>query len=124
MTITYLNRNDIADNSAPDWHQKLGSVGIAFPDVEVAVKTDDGHIKHHDASGEVVVRGDIVMAGYWRQPEATETAIQDGWLHTGDIGQLSSDGYLTLLDRSKDLIISGGSNIYPREVEEILLTHP
>ena len=124
MTITYLNRNDIADNSAPDWRQKLGSVGIAFPDVEVAVKTDDGHIKHHDASGEVVVRGDIVMAGYWRQPEATETAIQDGWLHTGDIGQLSSDGYLTLLDRSKDLIISGGSNIYPREVEEILLTHP
>ena len=124
MTITYLNRNDIAEKTAPDWRHKLGSVGVAFPDVEVAVKSEDGQIKHRDANGEVVVRGDIVMAGYWRQPEATETAIQDGWLHTGDIGQLSSDGYLTLLDRSKDLIISGGSNIYPREVEEILLTHP
>jgi long-chain acyl-CoA synthetase len=72
----------------------------------------------------VCVRGDIVMQGYWRQPEATAAAIRDGWLYTGDIGRLDEEGYLTLLDRSKDLIISGGSNIYPREVEEVLLSHP
>jgi long-chain acyl-CoA synthetase len=72
----------------------------------------------------VVVRGDVVMQGYWRNPEASRAALQDGWLRTGDIGALGSDGYLTLMDRSKDVIISGGSNIYPREVEEILLRDP
>jgi long-chain acyl-CoA synthetase len=64
------------------------------------------------------------MAGYWRNPEATAAALRDGWLWTGDVGRLDEDGFLTLKDRSKDLIISGGSNIYPREVEEVLLTHP
>jgi len=70
------------------------------------------------------VRGDTVMAGYWRNPEATAAALRDGWLWTGDIGALDGDGFLTLKDRSKDLVISGGSNIYPREVEEVLLTAP
>jgi acyl-CoA synthetase (AMP-forming)/AMP-acid ligase II len=74
-------------------------------------------------SGQVVVRGDVVMVGYWNQPDATSEALRDGWLHTGDIGSLDDHGYLTLLDRSKDLIISGGMNIYPREVEEALLRH-
>jgi acyl-CoA synthetase (AMP-forming)/AMP-acid ligase II len=74
--------------------------------------------------GEVVVKGDSVMAGYWRNPEATAAAVRDGWLFTGDVGCLDADGFLTLKDRSKDLIISGGSNIYPREVEEVLLTAP
>ena len=74
--------------------------------------------------GEVLVRGDTVMAGYWRNPEATAAALRDGWLFTGDVGSLDADGFLTLKDRSKDLIISGGSNIYPREVEEVLLTAP
>jgi long-chain acyl-CoA synthetase len=64
------------------------------------------------------------MAGYWNQPAATARAIRDGWLHTGDIGALDAEGFLTLMDRSKDLVISGGNNIYPREVEEVLLTHP
>ena len=64
------------------------------------------------------------MTGYWNNPEATAAALRGGWLHTGDIGAFDEDGYLTLKDRSKDLIISGGSNIYPREVEEVLLTHP
>jgi long-chain acyl-CoA synthetase len=72
--------------------------------------------------GEVLVRGDSVMAGYWRNPEATAAAIRDGWLFTGDVGSVDDEGFLTLKDRSKDLIISGGSNIYPREVEEVLLT--
>ena len=74
--------------------------------------------------GEVTVRGGVVMAGYWEQPEATAESLRGGWLHTGDIGAFDEDGYLTLRDRSKDLIISGGMNIYPREVEEALLQHP
>ena len=72
----------------------------------------------------MLVRGDSVMAGYWRNPEATAAALRDGWLWTGDVGALDADGFLTLKDRSKDLLISGGSNIYPREVEEVLLTAP
>ena len=72
----------------------------------------------------MVVRGEAVMAGYWRNPEATAQALRDGWLWTGDMGAMDADGYLTLKDRSKDVIISGGSNIYPREVEEVLLRHP
>jgi long-chain acyl-CoA synthetase len=74
------------------------------------------------AIGEVLIKGDSVMAGYWRNPDATASAIRDGWLFTGDVGCLDADGFLTLKDRSKDLIISGGSNINPREVEEVLLT--
>ena len=72
----------------------------------------------------MVVRGDVVMAGYWKQPDATAETLRGGWLHTGDVGSFDADGYLTLRDRSKDLIISGGMNIYPREVEEALLRHP
>jgi long-chain acyl-CoA synthetase len=72
----------------------------------------------------VLVRGDTVMRGYWRDSEATASALRGGWLHTGDLGVFDHDGFLTLKDRSKDLIISGGSNIYPREVEEVLLRHP
>ncbi len=74
--------------------------------------------------GEVLVRGDTVMAGYWRDAHATAAALRDGWLFTGDMGALDADGFLTLKDRSKDMIISGGSNIYPREVEEVLLLAP
>src|SRR5690606_34967367 len=74
--------------------------------------------------GEVLIKGDSVMAGYWRNPDATAATIRDGWLWTGDMGALDEDGFLTLKDRSKDLIISGGSNIYPREVEEVLLEAP
>jgi long-chain acyl-CoA synthetase len=70
------------------------------------------------------VRSELVMAGYWRDPEATAKTIRNGWLQTGDVGRLDADGYLSLLDRSKDMVISGGTNIYPREVEEALLTHP
>src|SRR5690606_322994 len=74
--------------------------------------------------GEVLVKGDTVMAGYWNMPEATEQTLRNGFLHTGDLGVMDRDGFLTLKDRSKDLIISGGMNIYPREVEEALLVHP
>ena len=74
--------------------------------------------------GEVFVSGDVVMQGYWQNPSASAQALRQGWLHTGDMGCLDEEGFLTLKDRSKDLIISGGSNIYPREVEEVLLLHP
>ena len=74
--------------------------------------------------GEILVRGDVVMTGYWHNETATAVTLRGGWLHTGDMGAFDEDGYLTLKDRSKDVIISGGSNIYPREIEEILLTHP
>jgi long-chain acyl-CoA synthetase len=74
--------------------------------------------------GEICVRGDTVMRGYLNNPEATVKTLAGGWLHTGDLGRLDPHGYLTLVDRSKDLVISGGSNIYPREVEEVLLRHP
>jgi long-chain acyl-CoA synthetase len=74
--------------------------------------------------GEVCVRGDTVMCGYWGLPEASAQALRGGWLHTGDLGALDAQGFLTLLDRAKDLVISGGSNIYPREIEDVLLEHP
>ncbi|MDX1710678.1 MAG: AMP-binding protein, partial [Rhodovibrionaceae bacterium] len=74
--------------------------------------------------GEVLVRGEQVMLGYWNRDDATAETLRDGWLHTGDVGVLDEEGFLTLKDRSKDVIISGGTNIYPREVEEVLLTHP
>jgi acyl-CoA synthetase (AMP-forming)/AMP-acid ligase II len=74
--------------------------------------------------GEIVTRSDCVMEGYWDNPEATAETLRGGWLHTGDLGSFDEDGFLTLRDRSKDMIISGGSNIYPREIEEVLLRHP
>lgn len=124
MTISCLSRNDIAAYYKAGDDNALASVGSAFSQVDLGVKDGEGVIHQKNAIGEVVVRGDIVMAGYWQNEEATAEAIKDGWLHTGDIGQINQAGVLTLMDRSKDLIISGGSNIYPREVEEILLTHP
>jgi acyl-CoA synthetase (AMP-forming)/AMP-acid ligase II len=124
MTITALSREDHADRNHPRWRDRLQSVGVARTDVEVGVVDDDNRHLPAGEVGEVVVRGDVVMAGYWKQPDATAEALREGWLHTGDVGSFDPDGYLTLRDRSKDLIISGGMNIYPREVEEALLRHP
>ncbi|AHB04141.1 AMP-dependent synthetase [Pandoraea pnomenusa] len=121
MTITVLPREAIAASEHPRWASRLASVGHAHAMVEVVVVDDDGEPVAAGTPGEVVVRGDVVMQGYWRNPEATAKTLRDGWLWTGDIGVLDDDGYLTLKDRSKDVIISGGTNIYPREVEEVLL---
>ena len=123
MTITALSKADHADRDHPRWRDRLQSVGVARTDVEVRVVDDDDRDLPAGEIGEIVVRGDVVMAGYWNQPEATAEALRGGWLHTGDVGSFDADGYLTLRDRSKDLIISGGMNIYPREVEEALLHH-
>jgi acyl-CoA synthetase (AMP-forming)/AMP-acid ligase II len=124
MTITTLSRAHHADHDDPRWLEHMQSVGIARTDVEVRVVGEDDVELTTGEIGEVVVRGDVVMPGYWNQPEATAEALRGGWLHTGDLGSFDAEGFLTLRDRSKDLIISGGMNIYPREVEEALLRHP
>jgi long-chain acyl-CoA synthetase len=124
MSITALSRGDVTDRSHPDWRARLGSVGRAQAVVEVMIGDAAGQPLPHGAVGEIMVKGATVMPGYWRNSEASAKAIRNGWLSTGDMGALDAAGYLTLHDRSKDMIISGGSNIYPREVEEALLTHP
>ncbi len=124
MAITALSRADIADRSHPDWAARLGSVGQAQSLVEVAIGDAQARPLPRGSTGEIMVRGAPVMPGYWRNEAATAKTLIDGWLLTGDIGRLDADGYLTLVDRSKDVIISGGTNIYPREIEEVLLTHP
>ena len=123
MTITALSKAEHADRSDPNWNERLQSVGTARTDVEVRVVDEEGREVPRGEIGEIVVRGEVVMAGYWNNPDATAEAIRDGWLYTGDMGTFDENGYLTLRDRSKDLIISGGMNIYPREVEEVLLRH-
>jgi long-chain acyl-CoA synthetase len=124
MTITVLSRADIADRRHPRWRERLGSAGRPFSCVEVAIANEQGLAFPQDVPGEILVRGETVMAGYWQNEAASAVALADGYLHTGDVGVFDAEGYLHLKDRSKDLIISGGSNVYPREVEEVLLRHP
>jgi acyl-CoA synthetase (AMP-forming)/AMP-acid ligase II len=123
MTITALARQHLADREHPRYLERIVSVGVAQSVVEVVVADADGQPLPAGVAGEVLVRGETVMQGYWRNPEASAATLRDGWLYTGDVGVLDDDGFLTLKDRSKDVIISGGSNIYPREVEEVLLQH-
>ena len=124
MCITALDKAMHADTGHPRYRERLASVGTAQSVVEVVVADADDRPLPPGEPGEVLVRGDSVMRGYWQDPDATAATLRGGWLHTGDVGVLDADGFLTLRDRSKDLIISGGSNIYPREVEEVLLQHP
>lgn len=124
MTITVLTAAEHMDDHDGRRLERLGSVGRAQVGVEVAVLGDDDRPVESGTIGEVCVRGETVMAGYLHNPQATAEVLRGGWLHTGDLGRFDAVGYLTLVDRSKDLIISGGSNIYPREVEEVLLLHP
>jgi len=107
-----------------DGIRKVGSVGPQLPGVEVAIFDEADRILPVDAVGEIVVRGDNVMIGYLNQPEATAEVMTGGWYHTGDIGSIDTDGYIFILDRKKDMIITAGLNVYPREIEEVLLTHP
>jgi long-chain acyl-CoA synthetase len=123
MTITALNKRHHADHGHPRHLARLASVGVPQSTVEVTVRDEEGRGLPPGAVGEVCVRGDVVMSGYWKNPAATASALRDGWLWTGDLAAFDEDGFLTLKDRSKDLIVSGGSNIYPREVEEVLLRH-
>ena len=123
MTITYLSKRMHEQISHPKYSERMSSVGIPRTDVEVAVVEETGQLAADNQPGEIIVRGDVVMKGYWENPKATAAALKDGWLYTGDVGVIDADGFLTLKDRTKDMIISGGSNIYPREVEEVLLRH-
>ena len=123
MTITVLPKRDMADRDHPRWRERLGSCGTPFAGVGAMVADSSDKPLPTGETGEILARGDVVMAGYWRNEEASAVTLRGGWLHTGDVGAFDAEGYLHLKDRSKDLIISGGSNIYPREVEEVLLTH-
>lgn len=114
MTITALTKSLHADRQRPRWREIVSSVGLPRTDVDVRVFDAEDRELPAGEVGEVVCRGDVVMAGYWQNPQATAETMRNGWLHTGDMGCFDDEGFLTLKDRSKDLVISGGSNIYPR----------
>jgi acyl-CoA synthetase (AMP-forming)/AMP-acid ligase II len=124
MTISYLRREEHITHGDPSAEQRLASAGIPRTDVEVRIIDDDDREVAAGVIGEIAARGSVVMAGYWNRPDVTAETLRGGWLHTGDIGMMDEQGYLYLLDRKKDMIISGGNNIYPREIEEVLLKHP
>ena len=123
ITITGLSTTAHAELLAAD-DDRIGSAGTIRTDVEArVVDAQDNELPPGEA-GEIVARGEVVMRGYWNNPEASAEALRGGWLHTGDIGMFDERGYLFLLDRAKDMIISGGNNVYPREVEEVIIQHP
>ncbi|WP_040786233.1 class I adenylate-forming enzyme family protein [Nocardia pneumoniae] len=120
-----LSEGTCASASNPlDGVRKPGTVGIALPGQEIAIVDSDGAFVTDGSAGEVVIKGPTVMRGYLGRPEETAKVIVDGWLHTGDIGRIDADGYLTLVDRIKDMIIRGGENISPKEIESAIYTHP
>ncbi len=108
----------------PDRERKPGSIGVPIGGTEMRAVDDDGNDVPQGEPGEVVIRGPFVMSGYWNRDEATESVMRDGWFHTGDIATIDEDGYFFIVDRKKDLIIRGGYNVYPREIEEVLYAHP
>ncbi|MDP7395821.1 MAG: flavodoxin-dependent (E)-4-hydroxy-3-methylbut-2-enyl-diphosphate synthase, partial [Lentisphaeria bacterium] len=124
MTITYLSHEDHVLDGTPEQMKRLGSAGYARTGVEVGVVDAHDTLLPPGQMGEIVTRSDLVMKGYWNNPQATAETLRNGWLHTGDVGYLDERGYLFLMDRSKDMIISGGENIYPREIEEAIIQHP
>ena len=131
MTITAMGKALHADATHPQYQRRLASVGLPQAGIEIRVAaTGDRESAGENILalptgeiGEVLVRGDTVMRGYWNNPAASAETLRGGWLHSGDVGSIDEEGFLTLRDRSKDVIISGGSNVYPREVEEVLLRH-
>jgi long-chain acyl-CoA synthetase len=108
----------------PNGPRKVGTIGVALPGVEMRIFDDQDREMPVNEVGEIVVRGENVMLGYHNQPEATAEAMRSGWYHTGDLGRVDGDGYFTIVDRKKDMLIVGGLNVYPREIEELLYTHP
>ena len=124
MTITYLSQADHVLEGTPQQMGRLASAGMQRTDVEVTIFNEEDKELPPGQVGEIVTRSDLVMKGYWRNPEATSETLRNGWLHTGDVGYMDDQGYLFIMDRSKDMIISGGENLYPREIEEVIIKHP
>jgi long-chain acyl-CoA synthetase len=114
----------VASFNPGDRERKPGSIGVPIEGVEMKVIDDAGDDVPHGDVGEIVIRGHNLMKGYWNRPDATDEAIRDGWFHTGDLARVDEDGYFFIVDRKKDVIIRGGYNVYPRELEEILYQHP
>ncbi len=114
----------VASFNVPDRERKPGTIGVAIPGCEMRCVDLDGREVPVGQVGEIAIRGDNVMKGYWGKPEATAEAIPDGWFRTGDLATMDDEGYFTIVDRKKDMILRGGMNVYPREVEELLYTHP
>ena len=108
----------------PDRERRLASVGREYPGVRVWVVDENDQIQPAGQIGEVVTRSDLVMKGYWNSSSLTADIMRNGWLHTGDMGRYDKDGYVYIVDRKKDMIITGGENVYPREVEETMYAHP
>ncbi|WCB92587.1 Long-chain-fatty-acid--CoA ligase [Baekduia alba] len=114
----------VASFNHPDKERKPGSIGTPIAGVEMKVVDEDGKDLPTGDVGEIVIKGHNVMKGYWNKPEATAEAIKDGWFHSGDLAKVDDDGYFFIVDRKKDMIIRGGYNVYPREIEEVLYEHP
>ncbi|GAC1538479.1 MAG: long-chain fatty acid--CoA ligase [Acidimicrobiales bacterium] len=114
----------VASFNHPDKERKPGSIGTPIAGVKMKIMDDQGNDLGVGEVGEIVIQGPNVMKGYWQLPEATDAAIVDGWFHSGDLGKTDDDGYFFIVDRKKDMIIRGGYNIYPREIEEVLYEHP
>jgi len=124
MTISYLRKEEHLIEGTEERMKHLTSAGIPRTDVEVKIVNDKDEELPPGQMGEIVVRGEVVMKGYWRNPQATAETLRGGWLHTGDLGIMDEKGYVYILDRAKDMIISGGENIYSREIEDVILRHP
>jgi long-chain acyl-CoA synthetase len=114
----------VATFNQADLPRKVGSIGLPVFGTELRIVDADGNDVPAGEAGEIVIRGHNVMKGYWNRPEATAESIRNGWFHTGDMAKMDEDGYIFIVDRLKDLIIRGGFNVYPREIEELLATHP
>src|SRR5205823_1621140 len=113
----------VATFNLPD-RRRPGSIGVPIDGVELKLVNADGADAAEGEVGEIAIRGHNVMKGYWRRPDATAGAIRDGWFHTGDMARRDEDGFYFIVDRKKDMIIRGGFNVYPREIEEVLYEHP
>jgi long-chain acyl-CoA synthetase len=114
----------VASFNHPDRERKPGSIGTPIEGVEMRVVDDDGNEVEQGEVGEIAIKGHNVMKGYWNRPDATEEAIKDGWFLTGDMAKVDEDGYFFIVDRKKEMIIRGGYNVYPREIEEVIYEHP